>query len=59
MSRPHVDQLDRDAIDDRGLVFDDRTEDLRTNKSAPETPVRQHRAGTDPNNHIHITEQEF
>lgn len=33
---------------DLGLIPDtDHTEDLR--KSAPETPVRQHRAGTDPN----------
>ncbi|RIQ98396.1 hypothetical protein [Mycobacteroides abscessus] len=28
MSAPHVRQEDRDAIDDRGLVDDDRTEDL-------------------------------
>lgn len=49
MSRPHVEQFDRDAIDDRGLVNDDATEDMRPNKSAPETPVRQHQAGTDPN----------
>ena len=50
MSRPHVDQLDRDAIDDRGLIQDDHTPDLRPSKSAPEFPVLAHRAGTDPNN---------
>ncbi|MBP2455688.1 hypothetical protein [Mycolicibacterium lutetiense] len=46
MSRPNVDQLDRDALDDRGLVDDDNTPDMRT---APEIPVLAHRAGTDPN----------
>lgn len=35
MSRPHVDQLDRDAIDDLGLVEDDQTEDLRESRRAP------------------------
>jgi hypothetical protein len=28
LNRPHIDQEDRDAIEDRGLVDDDRTEDL-------------------------------
>ncbi|WP_157561129.1 hypothetical protein [Mycobacterium sp. E802] len=42
---------------DLGIVPDqDRTEDLR--KSAPEPQVRQHLAGTDPNNPL-ITRQEF
>ncbi len=49
MSRPHVDQLDRDAIDDRGLIEGDHTPDMRPSKSAPETQVLAHRAGTDPN----------
>lgn len=39
---------DYPQFEDLGLVDNDNTEDLR--KSAPETPVRQHRAGTDPNN---------
>lgn len=58
MSRPHVDQLDRDQLDDLGLIFNDETEDLRPNKSAPEIPVLAHRAGTDPN-HPLTQEQEF
>lgn len=28
----------------------DRTEDMRTSKSAPEIPVLAHQAGADPNN---------
>lgn len=58
MSRPHVDQLDRDALDDQALVspVGDNTPDMRT---APVNPVLPAPAGTDPNNHIHITEQEF
>ncbi|WP_165609908.1 MULTISPECIES: hypothetical protein [Mycolicibacterium] len=34
MSHPHVDQLDRDAIDDLGLVEDDNTPDMRTPPAA-------------------------
>jgi hypothetical protein len=30
MSRPHLNQVDRDAIEDRGLVENDETEDMRT-----------------------------
>lgn len=38
----------QESLPDLGLWPEqDCTEDLR--KSAPETPVRQHRAGTDPN----------
>lgn len=46
-------------FEDLGLVDNDRTDDLRPSKSAPEAQVLEHLAGTDPNNHIHITEQEF
>jgi hypothetical protein len=35
MSHPHIAQQDRDALDDRGLVDDDQTEDLRPTKNAP------------------------
>ncbi len=48
MSRPNIDQLDRDALDDLGLIDgQDLTEDLR--KSAPVNPVLAAPAGTDPN----------
>lgn len=46
MSRPCVDQLDRDAIDDLGLVPDDNTPDMRKPPAATEgfpsepTPTR-------------------
>ncbi|MGV0746260.1 hypothetical protein [Mycolicibacterium sp. XJ870] len=46
---PHVSQQARDHLDDLGLVDDDATENLRANRSAPVTPVSQHRAGTDQN----------
>lgn len=36
MSRPHVDQLDRDQLDDLGLVEDDHTPDMRTPPAATE-----------------------
>lgn len=36
MSRPHVDQADRDAIEDRGLVDDDHTEEMRKAPAATE-----------------------
>ncbi|GAB5896080.1 hypothetical protein [Mycolicibacterium mageritense] len=36
----------------------DHTEDLRPNKSVPDTPVRQHQAGTDPNTPL-TTNKEF
>lgn len=29
MSHPHITQADRDAIEDRGLIDDDRTEEMR------------------------------
>ncbi|WP_165617828.1 hypothetical protein [Mycobacterium syngnathidarum] len=45
---PNVDQLDRDQLDDLGLIPDtDHTEDLR--KSVPVDPVLPAPAGTDPN----------
>lgn len=43
MSRPHTVHADRDAIEDRGLVIDDNTPDMRT---APGFSVLEHRAGT-------------
>ena len=38
MSRPHVDQLDRDALDDQALVspVGDNTEDMRKAPAATE-----------------------
>lgn len=36
MSHPHVDQLDRDALDDLGLVENDNTEDMRKAPAATE-----------------------
>lgn len=36
----------------------DHTEDLRPNKSAPETPMLAHRAGADPNYSL-TTNKEF
>lgn len=36
MSRPCVDQLDRDAIDDLGLIEDDHTPDMRKAPAATE-----------------------
>lgn len=35
MSHPHASQEDRDALDDRGLVFNDNTPDMRPHKNAP------------------------
>jgi hypothetical protein len=35
VSHPHTTQEDRDAIDDRGLIDSDHTEDLRPTKNAP------------------------
>lgn len=56
VSRPSIDQLDRDHIEDLGLVDDDQTEDLRLNsRTAPEPQVRQHLAGT-AHTHQPITE---
>lgn len=34
MSHPNVDQRDRDALDDLGLIEDDRTPDMRTPPAA-------------------------
>lgn len=45
MSNPHVRQLDRDALEDRGLVDDDRTEML----TAPVNPVAPTTGGSRPN----------
>lgn len=36
MSHPHVVQADRDAIEDRGLVDNDRTPDMRKAPAATE-----------------------
>jgi len=36
MSYPHINQLDRDAIEDFGLVDDDHTEDMRRAPAATE-----------------------
>ncbi|MGV0735267.1 hypothetical protein ABQF35_00200 [Mycobacterium syngnathidarum] len=52
---PNVDQFDRDVLDDHNLVDHEPAGDDET---APEVPVRQHRAGTDPNNPL-SQEQEF
>lgn len=47
MSHPHVDQTDRDQLDDLGLVDREPAGDDPEEKgTAPVTPVRQHRAGT-------------
>lgn len=43
MSHPHTTQIDRDAIEDRGLVDDDRTENVEGLRSAnrrPSEPTR-------------------
>ena len=45
MSHPHITQEDRDALDDRGLIFDDRTEML----TAPVNPVAPTTGGSRPN----------
>ena len=41
MSHPHVDQADRDALEDRGLVDDDHTEEMRKAPAATEA-LRNH-----------------
>lgn len=46
MSRPNVDQLDRDAIDDLGLIEDDNTPDMRKAPAATEALQNDHRAVT-------------
>lgn len=48
---PNVDQLDRDQLDDLGLVNDDNTPDMRT---APVNPVFAAPAGADPNHPIRL-----
>lgn len=45
MSHPHITQSDRDAIEDRGLIDDDRTEML----TAPVNPVVDATGGSRPN----------
>ncbi|WP_171055225.1 hypothetical protein [Mycobacterium sp. DBP42] len=52
MSHPHVDQFDRDAIDDHNLVDHEPAGDDET---APEIPVLAHRAGA-VHTHQPITE---
>ncbi len=51
MSRPNIDQLDRDALDDQALVspVGDNTPDMRT---APVNPVLPAPAGTAANQPI-------
>lgn len=56
LTGPHIDQLDRDQLDDHGLIDDDRTEDLRPNsRTAPEPRVHHHPAGTA---HTHLNNHE-
>lgn len=48
--RPDMRDYPQESHPDLGLWPEqDRTEDLRTNKSAPEIQVLEHPAGTDPN----------
>ena len=55
---PNRDQSARDAIDDLGLVCDDRTEDLRPNtRTAPVDPVLPAPAGTAQNHLNHQVEK--
>lgn len=42
MSRPNVDQLDRDALDDLGLIEDDNTPDMRKASAATEALQKIH-----------------
>ncbi|MGJ6126322.1 hypothetical protein QN239_27475 [Mycolicibacterium sp. Y3] len=51
MSRPNIVQVDRDAIEDRGLVDNDNTEEMRRASVAPEALQK--------NDHVQINEQEF
>lgn len=55
MSRPNVDQLDRDALDGLGLINDDATEDLRINGNAPGRCWNT--AEGDQNHSIHQTKE--
>jgi len=60
MGYPHVEQSDRDVLDDLGLVDDDRTEDLRPTKNAPEgapTPSRALRNRQPSSHHNHTTKE--
>lgn len=47
MSHPHVVQADRDLLDDHNLVdHEPAGDDPAENRTAPETQVLQHLAGT-------------
>lgn len=46
MSHPHVDQSDRDAIEDRGIVENDRTPDMRRAPVAADALRNDHPAVT-------------
>lgn len=42
MSRPHVDQFDRDQIDDHNLIEDDNTPDMRKAPVAADALRNEH-----------------
>ncbi|MHC9292493.1 hypothetical protein ACRCUN_08480 [Mycobacterium sp. LTG2003] len=50
MTGPHIAQEDRDQIDDHNVVdHNPAGDDPAENRTAPDIPVLEHRAGTDPN----------